>query len=668
MNKKDYPIRQVHLDFHTSPYISGIGSRFDKKQFQAALKKGKVESITVFAKCHNSMCYYPTKIGKMHPNLDFDLTGAMVDAAHEIGVRAPIYITAGWSEEDAARHPEWAQVTKDGSIFRVNYPDEDIAQDPNAPRPFCCWTTLCLNDGNEYTKYLYDLTEEICKRYKKIDGLFYDICYIGDVCYCEACKKGMKEMGLDPQNVEDNRRYYLLKHKAFNEKCKAILDKYHSDATIFFNSGGADQYRSAYHENQTHFEMEDLPTAWGGYDKMPVRAKFFSKTGKFFLGMTGKFHLSWGEYGGFKIGDALKYEIANMALYGAGASIGDHLHPDGEMDMQTYENIGIAYDYLEKIAPFCYGGESTARVGIWLAEKSNRGADEGISNVLLENQIDYDIIFNNNFADFDTVIFPDGVVLSDQSLSALKKYIADGGKVLFMGDGLVKDGKFQIDAGAEYISKGEFDCDYIFTDHQSAEKFGLPKSAMLCDICGEKVRLTDGEVLAQRTTPYFSRTMSRFSGHRNTPNDKNAEVSPAIIKKGNVVYMAHPMSKIYFNYGSLYQKRYLIMALSALNHNLAFTVEGLGSQGRATMIKQGDQHRYCLNMTYAAPVRRGIAEIIEDIADLYNVKVTLNVPEKITKAYLGIEGDQLEIVMENGKPTVTIPKLHCHTSLVFLNE
>ena len=90
MNNKDFKIRQVHLDFHTSKYIPDIGVSFNKNQFQSALKKGNVESITVFAKCHNSMCYYPTKVGVMHPNLNFDLTGAMVDAAHEIGVRAPI--------------------------------------------------------------------------------------------------------------------------------------------------------------------------------------------------------------------------------------------------------------------------------------------------------------------------------------------------------------------------------------------------------------------------------------------------------------------------------------------------------------------------------------------------------------------------------------------------
>ena len=87
------PSRQVHLDFHTSPLIPGVGSQFDKAQFQAALKEGNLNSITVFAKCHHGYCYYPTKVGTIHPTMDpdFDLTGAMVDAAHEIGVAAPIY-------------------------------------------------------------------------------------------------------------------------------------------------------------------------------------------------------------------------------------------------------------------------------------------------------------------------------------------------------------------------------------------------------------------------------------------------------------------------------------------------------------------------------------------------------------------------------------------------
>jgi hypothetical protein len=48
------PTRQVHLDFHTSEHIPGIGQKFDKAQFQAALRAGRVNQINIFAKCHHS--------------------------------------------------------------------------------------------------------------------------------------------------------------------------------------------------------------------------------------------------------------------------------------------------------------------------------------------------------------------------------------------------------------------------------------------------------------------------------------------------------------------------------------------------------------------------------------------------------------------------------------
>ena len=37
------PFRQVHLDFHTSEYIDGIGRDFDKAHFQSCLKLGHID-------------------------------------------------------------------------------------------------------------------------------------------------------------------------------------------------------------------------------------------------------------------------------------------------------------------------------------------------------------------------------------------------------------------------------------------------------------------------------------------------------------------------------------------------------------------------------------------------------------------------------------------------
>ena len=90
--------RQVHLDFHTSEKLTGIGEAFDKKQWQETLKKAAVDSITIFGTCHHGRAYYETEVGEKHPGLKFDLLRAQLDACHEIGVNAPVYISAGFSE------------------------------------------------------------------------------------------------------------------------------------------------------------------------------------------------------------------------------------------------------------------------------------------------------------------------------------------------------------------------------------------------------------------------------------------------------------------------------------------------------------------------------------------------------------------------------------------
>lgn len=648
------PYRQVHLDFHTSPDIPGIGAHFSKENFQQALKKGSVDSITVFAKCHHGLCFYPTKIGTMHPHLNFDLTGAMVDAAHEIGVKAPIYITAGWSDGDAVAHPEWIAIDRDGKpMARGGY---EFGMSEDTPKPYTAWQILCLND-NSYARHIYDLTEEVCRRYPVVDGLFYDITVVGGPCYCDECRAGMVQMGLDPEKEADAKRYFVMKRQAFMRKCNEILQRYHPGATIFFNAGGANMKLPEYHALQSHFEMEDLPTAWGGYDKLPLRAKFFKTTGKHIVGMTGKFHLDWGEFGGFKSPEALKYEIATMALYGAAASVGDHMHPDGEMELQTYETIGCAYDYLEKIAPYCYGGESMAEVGIWLSGEGD--SNEGISNILVENQMDYDLANADNLQKFAVVIVSEKTVLDDASVAAFKAYLANGGKLLCMADALVKDGSFQLDLGLTYIGTPEFDCDYLLPAGEDS-----PLNApMLCYFPGHRVQVQQGQVLARIMTPYFSRTYGHFCGHKNTPHEKESAQLPAIVKNGNIVYLAHSLPKNYFVKGSVYHKRWFVQALKTV-FEPKLQISGLGAQGRCTMIHQPEHGRFCINMTYASPVRRGEAEIIEDILPVYGIEVQWKTDRKISAVCLPLSGEELPFKQNEDTVSFVVPQLNCHTTIL----
>ena len=80
--------------------------------------------------------------------------------------------------------------------------------------------------------------------------------------------------------------------------------------------------------------------------------------------MTGKFHSTWGEFGGFKHPNALRYEVSLAAANGAKSSIGDQLAPSGEPDAVTYELIGKAYAELEQKEPWLYDARQIADIAV----------------------------------------------------------------------------------------------------------------------------------------------------------------------------------------------------------------------------------------------------------------------------------------------------------------
>lgn len=74
--------RQIHMDFHTSPFIPDVGADFEPDEFADSLSVASVDSVTIFAKCHHGYSYYPTKVGVVHPSLasNRNLLGETIDA------------------------------------------------------------------------------------------------------------------------------------------------------------------------------------------------------------------------------------------------------------------------------------------------------------------------------------------------------------------------------------------------------------------------------------------------------------------------------------------------------------------------------------------------------------------------------------------------------------
>ncbi len=653
------PARQVHLDFHTSQWIPEVGTRFSKVQFQQALKLGHVNWINLFAKCHHSWSYYPTTVGRQHPNLTFDLLGQQVEACHAMGVRCPFYFTVGWSATDAQDHPEWCVRKKDGSAATINL-DEKAA--PSERRPIVSWKFLCPSGA--YRNLILRQTEELCRRYP-VDGFWYDITY-GPACYCEPCRKGMSAEGVDVEDDAAVADYNERKWRSFFAAARQLVARFHPQATVFFNNTAgltADNLARRMYTYNTQQEMEDLPTTWGGYDKLALRAKYFHNFSEPIVAMSGKFHTTWGEFGGFKHPDAIRYEAAAMIANGVACNFGDQLHPSGEMDLETYRNIGHAYVYVEQIELYGLGGKPISRLGVWLS--GTTADDEGVSSMLQELQEDFVVVDpTNNLATLDAVILTGAPGLKPGQAELLEAFVKRGGALLVLGESALNRDRngFLLDIGARYLGPASFQEDYLVVGETLGN--GLESTPFLNYEAALRVQPDAGaQVLARIREPYFNRTYGQYCSHQNTPYQLQDATHPGAVQKGRVLFLPHRLGKLYSENGARLHRDFFGNALRRIYRQPMVRTE-LPSAGRVTLLKQSEQHRYVAHLLYAPPLQRGRCQVIEDLPELRNVPVVVRVQENIKKAYVIPGHKRLSLRRSETSVRVVVPAFQSHVAVV----
>ncbi len=679
------PTRQIHLDFHTSEHIPDVGKYFSKEQFKEALQIGHINQINIFGKCHHSWCYYPTKVqhAKMHPNLKIDLLGQQIEACHEINVKAPVYLTVGWSAHDAETHPEWCARNSDGSIIEFNkktgneteeiistgqHSDKEVRIKNKNFRPYCNWKFMCPT--GKYEELISNTVTELCSNYQ-VDGFFFDIHFTQLKCYCDNCKSSIKKNGFDIKNPEEvNTHWNDIILRNFTKNMTAHIQSMRPDASIFYNGLTVLERKEnllfRVHENATKNDLEDLPTTWGGYDKLATQSRYFHNySDKPIIGMSGKFHTSWGEFGGFKYPEALKYEAAAMISHGARCNFGDHLHPSGEMDLDTYRNVGIAFEYIKKIEDYGIGGKPFSNIALYLT--GSYDADDGVARILLEEHIEYEVVSINSsqerINEFELIIIPSATV-SKEEVRKLKKFQNKGGSLIVIGKGALdsKEEKFIFDIGAKYIGPSDFDMDYIQVGNElSSNLVSSPFVTYSPAIKSEANR--DSKILADIKVPYFSRTLEKYNGHLYAPNKLKKEEYPAVLHFKNIIFFAHDIDRIYAENGSKVHRQLFGNAIKYLHKNIMIESKGLPSAGRVTVLHQENKKRFIIHLLYAPPLERGRCLVIEDLPEIHNVELYINLNKRIKNAYF-LNLDKNILISENKKINVTVDKFKMHEALI----
>jgi hypothetical protein len=658
--------RQVHLDFHTSEQIAEVGADFDTKKFQEALKRGHVNSITLFSKCHHGLSYHPTKVGQMHPHLDFDLMSRQIEACHAIDVKCPIYISAGLDEWAAFHHPEWLAVSREGKSLNP------------AEAGF-----KALAFDTAYLDYLCEQITEVVENFDAADGIFLDIIAPRDN-FSPLSLARMREQGVD-----------IFDEAAIAQWNYDVLQNYYARTTAASKTG--DENRRVFHNSghilkgapeiikwNSHLELESLPTGGWGYDHFPMSAKYATTTGFDFLGMTGKFHTTWGEFGGFKRANALRYECAAMLAFGSKCSIGDQLHPRGEMNLDTYDLIGAAYAEVEEKEAWCWGAKPVSDIALFSPEalignnfigRARYNHDEeGAARMLLEIGAQFDVVdTSRDFSLYKVLILPDNVTLSGEFLNKIEAYRQGGGKLVLSGSSGLNPEKtaFALDLGLELAGVSEFETDYLVPTSKAPT---LPvRGPFVVHGNAFNVRASeDFQILATRRDPYFNRTWARFCSHQHTPDAASSEFGGAF-SNGEVVYFAHA---IFTSYRQLGQPLYRDLLADALKTLLPEpSVEtNLPSAGRASLMFQEAENRSILHLLFAVPQKRGAdqsgwpareasVEVIEDLFPLSDVKCLVRTDRPIQSVKVVPSEQTLDFLVEEGAVRFVVPTLLCHAMI-----
>lgn len=661
--------RQVHLDFHTSENITGIGSDFNPEEFGEMLEQARVNSITCFARCHHGWLYYDSKKfpERIHPNLvNRNLLKEQIEVCHRRGIRVPIYITVQWDHYTALEHPEWVMVTAEGKFSGT------------PPYEAGFYRNLCVN--TPYRHFLKEQTREVLESLP-VDGLFFDIVILNE-CSCKYCVAGMENKGFNPANKTHRLAYAKQVLDEFKLDMTSFVRQLNKDCSIFYNAGHIGPYIRESLTAYTHLELESLPSGGWGYLHFPVTMRFARTLGLDCLSHTGKFHTWWGDFHSFKNKAALEFECSHMLALNAKCLIGDQLDPNGKINKAVYDLIGSVYTQIEQKEPWCKGAVAVTDLAVVSTEEFTGeqvpAPVAGALRMLQEAGHQFDIIdTRSDFSSYQLLILPDNVEVNDELADKFDQYIANGGKLIasaFSGldaansefklkslgvklrEKLTVDQDGQIVAGRK-TERNDY-ADYVLPEGEIGK--GLPKTEHVMYMKGLEVEAeANTEVLINTISSYFDRTWEHFCSHQHTPSSGKVDY-PAVVKNGDVIYFSHAIFTQYNRNAPRWCKTLVLNAIDMLLPEPVLKHNGPSSL-ITTVNEQRDENRWVVHLLHYIPERRcKDIDVIEDVIPVYNIAVSIKIPRRVKSVTCVPREEKLQFIEKDGRIEFVVPRVNGH--------
>ncbi len=658
----DFPKWCLFFDFHTMPANPDVGKGFDMEAIVDRFVAAGVQYVVFPARCNLGVAYYDTKLGIRHPALTYDMLPKLVDACHRRGIKFTAYVNAGLSHEEGLRHRDWLVMNKNGEVNRPNRLDHFFRQ--------MCYET-------EYGNHLVEMVKEILT-HCGVDGMFLD-CFHTQPCYGYECMEAMKAEGInfedDEQVADFNHRKMLKMARRISEAARAVKP----DVMLYFNGIGYE----AQAEVGSYLEFECLPTGGWGYECLPFGARYLRTLGKPVLNMTGRFHKSWGDFGGIRTEPSLEYDCIYGIANGLYTTIGDHFHPRGDINVAVAEMDARIYKRLQKLEPWMEDAKPVTEIAMpmiypypgldMLSPKKqpvyakNDRAIRGGTRMLCELRQQFDIpSYYASWDSYDVLVLPDYIPATEEFRKRIRRHLDKGGKIIASAwSGLDADtGAFAFDEwGVKYLKDNDFDPAFFNVAPAFAD--GFPTMPMNFYCKGVDIEANDGsQVLGTLWAPYYNRHWDGEHGFLYMPPDKDTG-RPAITCNGQVGYVSHAVFSSYFESANVPTRLILKGLLERLLPRPVLKTPDAPSFARVTVMEQPTR-RMVYYLTYLPESRGSGVNMIEEPMLVENQRILLRMDGKrYQKAYLAPDYVPLSMTEEDGYVCVTVPRIQGYAVVVF---
>ncbi len=635
----------ILYDFHTMPACPDVGKNFDCDAVAGQLARCGIDFVVFPARCNLGNAYYNTRIGTRHPSLQFDLLRTLAEALHKRGIAISAYMNIGLSHEEGLLHREWTTVSPEGRAYYEPFLDHFHRQ-------------MCYNTG--YAEHVLGMVGELLEY--PVDGFFFD-CFGPHLCIGVECVREMKERKMDLDTFAHFSRQRLAKR--LSDKIKESGREY----LVYFNGPRFDEQL----DMATYLEYECLPTGGWGYEALQLNAHYLRTLGKPVLNMTGRFHESWGDFGGIRTRASILYDCVSGLANTMNTTVGDHFHPRGDLNMAVYDLIADVYGELQPLQPWL--DKAAAQTDIALLIKKEKYCSKptdaippvytswGCSRMLNEMKCQFDVMTpDQDFSKYKMVFLTDLIRLDAELAERLKRFVENGGKVVSSAwAGLKADAdEFALPEiwGAEYLGESLHNPAY-FRTRQSIE--GVPDMPIALYETGTSIRAT---AVAEIIAPYFNREFDLEHAYLYLPPDK-PDGTAALTLNDHVAHFSHPLGFSYYKHAQVPLRNLLKWAIGKLLPRPLLQTANLPSYARTTVTQQPGRRMVWL--TAYVPERRGAKiDMIEEGSIVRDIELALRTDGlEIKQVYQAPDRMPLTFKIEGDYCRVTLPEMTGYAVVVF---